>query len=194
MTDDREAVELMLRVGRGDLEAFEALHRRFGRPVLNFFFRLTWDRQLSEDMTQEVFVKLWRAAPRYRPTAKFTTFLFQIAKNHWLNELDRRRRRPSVQSLEAAPDGVPSPRDNVPWSGKDPSADAQDSELRERLRLAVENLSERLRDVYVLAEIRGLKYREISEELGIPVGTVKSRMHHAEKALRAFLARDIESA
>ncbi len=192
MTDNSEAVELMLRVGRGDMEAFEGLHRRFGRPILNYFFRLTWDRQLSEDMTQEVFVKIWKAAHRYRPTAKFTTFLFQVAKNHWLNELDRRRRRPSVQSLEAAPEGVPSLRDNVPWSGKDPAGDAQDGELRERLRQAVEHLSPKLRDVYVLAEIRGLKYREIAEELGIPVGTVKSRMHHAEKALRAFLARDIQ--
>ena len=130
MIDNHEAAELMLRAGQGDLEAFESLHRRFGKPVFNFFFRLTWDRQASEDMTQEVFVKLWKAAPRYRPTAKFTTFLFQIAKNHWLNELDRRRRRPAVQSLEAAPEGVPSARANVPWSGKDPSADAQDSELR----------------------------------------------------------------
>jgi RNA polymerase sigma-70 factor (ECF subfamily) len=189
MTDDREAVDLMLKAGQGDLEAFEGLHRRFGRPVLNFFFRLTWDRQLSEDMTQEVFVKLWKAAPRYRPTARFTTFLFQIAKNHWLNELDRRRRRPAPQSLEAAPEGRPSARDNVAWNGRDPSDCAQDGEVRARLREALEAMSPKLRDVYVLAEIRGLKYREIAEELGIPVGTVKSRMHHAEKALRAFLTR-----
>jgi RNA polymerase sigma-70 factor (ECF subfamily) len=189
MTDNQEAVDLMLRTGRGDLEAFEGLHRRFSRPVLNFFFRLTWDRQLSEDMTQEVFVKLWKAAPRYRPTARFTTFLFQVAKNHWLNELDRRRRRPAPQSLDAAPEGSPAPRDRVAWSGKDPSESAVDGELRQRLEAAVASLSPKLRDVYVLAEIRGMKYREIAEALGIPVGTVKSRMHHAEKALRAFLSR-----
>jgi RNA polymerase sigma-70 factor (ECF subfamily) len=193
MTENREAIDLMLRAGRGDLEAFEALHRSFSRPILNYFFRLTWDRQLSEDMTQEVFVKLWKAAPRYRPTAKFTTFLFQIAKNHWLNELDRRKRRPGLLSLEAAPEGSPSPRENVAWIGRDPSVCAQDAELGERLREAVAGLSPKLRDVYILAEIRGLKYREIAEELDIPVGTVKSRMFHAERALRALLASHVES-
>ena len=79
MIDNHEAAELMLRAGQGDLGAFESLHRRFSKPVLNYFFRLTWDRQASEDMTQEVFVKLWRAAPRYRPTAKFTTGVSPVA-------------------------------------------------------------------------------------------------------------------
>jgi RNA polymerase sigma-70 factor, ECF subfamily len=189
MIDNHEAAELMLRAGQGDLEAFESLHGRFGKPVLNYFYRLTWDRQQSEDMTQEVFVKLWRAAPRYRPTAKFTTFMFQVAKNHWLNELDRRRRRPAPQSLEASPDGVPDRRQTVAWTGRGPSRTAQDHELGARIRAAIADLSPKLRDVYVLAELRGMKYREIAEELGIPLGTVKSRMHHAEKALRAFLGR-----
>ena len=191
MTEDQQAIDLMLRVSRGDLEAFERLYERYGRPILNYFYRLTWDHPTSEDMMQEVFVKVWKAAPRYRPIGKFTTWLFQIAKNHWLNDLDRRRRRPAVRSLDAfrSDDDARGSHD-VAWAGRGPDAEAQDGELRRRIREGVESLSPKLREVYVRAEVEGWAYQAISDDLGIPVGTVKSRMFHAERALRKYLTSE----
>lgn len=92
--------ELMRRVQAQDAAAFEELYRRYARPLQSFFYRMAWDAGLSEDWMQEVFVKLWRSAAQYQGTGKFSTYLFQIARNHWLNAQDKVARRPREVSLE----------------------------------------------------------------------------------------------
>ena len=74
-------VELMLRVGNGDLDAFDSLVRRWRKPLLSFFYPLTWNHDDAEDCAQATFMRLWRARERYAPCAKFSTYLFRIAKN-----------------------------------------------------------------------------------------------------------------
>jgi RNA polymerase sigma-70 factor (ECF subfamily) len=185
----RRDTELMLRVKGGDRAAFEALYARYSRPLLNFFFRLVWDRGFAEDLMQETFLRLWRGKERYRPSGKFTTYLFQIAKNHWLNERDKRNRRISPVSLEAG--GAEESngfRDAVPAGERGPVGETLNKELGEAIARAVESLSEKLRLVFVLGQLDGMRYADIGEILGIPVGTVKSRMANADKVIRGRLA------
>ncbi|MFM8358652.1 MAG: RNA polymerase sigma factor, partial [Verrucomicrobiota bacterium] len=108
-TDDPDA-ELLLRVGReGDEAALAALVARWQQPVVNFIFRMLPDAGEAEDLAQAVFVQLWRTAGRYQPQARFSTFLFTIARNLTLNEVRRRSRHPA-DSLEGAAD----PGDETP--------------------------------------------------------------------------------
>ena len=186
--------KLMLQVRGGDMAAFEELHARYSRPVLNFLYRLTWDRAFAEDLTQEVFLRLWKGRGRYRPTGKFTTYLFQIAKNHWLNERDKKMRRIAPVSLEAGgaeeSNGL---REVVPAAERGPMGEVLNHELSVAIAKAVEGLSEKLRLVFVLGQLKGFRYADIADILEIPVGTVKSRMSNAEKAIRgrmsAYLAQ-----
>ena len=90
----------MARLARGDEQALAELHRRWAKPLLSFVRGMCGDPVLAEDLVQEVFVRVWRAAPRYEPTAKFSTWLFHIARNHWLNEREKRMHRIKPLSLD----------------------------------------------------------------------------------------------
>jgi len=181
--------KLMLQVRGGDMAAFEELYARYSRPLLNFFYRLTWDRAFSEDLMQEAFLRLWKGAKNYKPTGKFTTYLFQIAKNHWLNERDKKMRRIAPVSLEAGGseegNGL---REVVPAAERGPMGEMMNQELGAHIAKAVEGLSEKLRLVFVLGQLKGFRYADIADILEIPVGTVKSRMSNAEKAIRGRLS------
>jgi RNA polymerase sigma-70 factor (ECF subfamily) len=183
-------VELMIRLRDGDQEAFDELYRMYERPLVNFFYRLCWDRDAAEDLMQETFLRLWRSAPRYTPSGKFSTFLFQIAKNHFLTQKDRltrERTKLSIDSSREEEDGT-SGGIELASSTQAPDAGLRDRELQSRIRKAIGLLGEKHRMVFVLAQYHGMKYQEISEVLDIPVGTVKSRMSYAERALRESLA------
>ena len=180
--------ELMLRAREDDLSAFEELYARYSRPLMNFFFRLTWDRGFSEDLMQETFLRLWKGRGNYRPTGKFTTYLFQIGKNHWLNERDKRSRRIKPVSLEAAgaaeSNGL---REAVASGERGPVSDSLNKELGAAIAKAVDGLSEKLKLVFVMGQLNGMRYADVAEILEIPVGTVKSRMANADKIIRGRL-------
>jgi RNA polymerase sigma-70 factor (ECF subfamily) len=169
---DRET-ELMLRVKAGDRAAFEELYALYRKPLANFLYRLCWNRTLAEDLLQETFLRLWRAAPGYEPAARVSTYVFKIAHNLHLNEAARRREK----LLE---DADPELRD-------DPSADLHRREVQKAVRKAIESLPEGERECLLLSEDQGFKYAEIAEILDIPVGTVKSRMFSAVARLREAL-------
>jgi RNA polymerase sigma-70 factor (ECF subfamily) len=169
---DRET-ELMLLIKGGDRNAFEELYRLYQKPLVNYLFRLSWNRPLAEDLLQEVFLRLWKAAATYEPTAKVSTYVFRIAHNLFLNEAARRRET----VLEGADAEL----------RQDPASDLARRELTSAVQKAVEALPEGEREVLLLAEYNGFKYAEISEILGIPVGTVKSRMWSATQRLKEAL-------
>jgi RNA polymerase sigma-70 factor (ECF subfamily) len=171
---------LMARVRDGDRQAFETLYGRFGSPVMGFLFRLCGDRSLAEDLTQEVFLRVWRAAAGWRPLGRVSTWIFQIAKHLWWNEAARRRRRRGrpAPAGDAAEDGRPSPAERLARV-----------EAAQAVQAALAGLSPRLRLVFVLVRLEGLPYAEAAEVAGIPVGTVKSRAAAAEAALRKRLRR-----
>lgn len=185
--DTAESVALMQRCAAGDEQALAALYDRWASPLLSFIERMCGDRATAEDVVQEVFLRVWRAAPRYQPTAKYSTWLFQVARNAWLNERERQVRRPVPVDFEA-PDAAPSalPAPSAP-AGESPAKTALDRELSERIDGAVARLPERLREVWLLGAQQGLPYQDVAAALEIPVGTVKSRMFQAVRLLRADL-------
>ncbi|MBI2900044.1 MAG: sigma-70 family RNA polymerase sigma factor [Planctomycetes bacterium] len=169
---DRET-DLMLQVKTGDAAAFEELYGLYRRPLANFLYRLCWNRQLVDDLMQDVFLRLWRAAPNYEPSAKVSTYVFRIAHNLWINE-GMKRREQAVESIDRA-------------GRSDPSEGLERGEVQAAVKKAIEELPEGERECLVLSEYNGLKYAEISEILGVPVGTVKSRIWSAVQRLREKL-------
>ena len=180
-----ESIRCMQRLAQGDERALAELHRRWARPLMGFLAGMCGDRALAEDLTQEVFVRVWRAAPRYEPTAKFSTWLFHIARNHWLNEREKRMHRVRAFSLDSAGSSEDQPSLDVKdQDARTPDAEVLDKELGRHIEGAVARLPEKLRETWVLAVTQGLPYQEIGEILSIPVGTVKSRMFQAMRAVR----------
>jgi len=166
----------MSRVQKQDVSAFEELFRRYEQRVFAFFWRLCAHRSEAEDGTQETFLRLWKARERYEPTGKFSTYVFQIAKNHFLHERAKQGRR------------MNSPQ---PFASEASSHGADGRMLtRERdlaVHEAVARLPESLRLVYVLTEQEGMSYKQAGEVLDCPVGTVSSRKVEAVRRLRESL-------
>lgn len=186
----------MRQIALGDERALERLYNRWSGPLLNFLYGMCRDRAMAEDLVQGVFLKVWRAAPRYKPLAKFSTWLFQIARNHWLNERDKIMRRIRPTSLDAprgaGGDGMRLDQ-TVEGESPSPPRETLSRELGDRIEDAVSRLPEKLRSVWVLGGAQGLPYREVAAILDIPVGTVKSRMFQAVRALRVDLEPYVES-
>jgi RNA polymerase sigma-70 factor (ECF subfamily) len=189
MTDSDS--ELMLRYRDGDEDAFRQLLELHQRPLVNFFYRLTRERFTAEDYAQEVFARVIRAKARYKPVAKFRTWLFRIAKNYWIDRCRERAAAPNMGSLDVPiheEGGKPMAlREAVEGSSPRPGDVMRQKEIGDAILAAVSQLPEEQRLVFVLSENQGLRYAEISEVLEIPVGTVKSRMHSAVRRLRGLL-------
>ena len=185
--------DLMLKHGTGSEEAFAELVRRHQRGVLNYVYRMVQNRQIAEEITQEVFLALVRNAQRYKPTAKFTTYLYAIASNMVSKEWLRRKRRPKIFSLFAPWSGHSEDETFHPLSQvSDEKADTlrafKKTEVSEAVNAALKHLPEHQREAFVLRRFQDLSYKEISEITKVPIGTAKSRVVRAEQALRPLLA------
>ncbi|MDA1194298.1 MAG: sigma-70 family RNA polymerase sigma factor [Planctomycetota bacterium] len=178
--------DLMVRIQAGDRRAFESLYSRYGPPVMRFLYRLCADRVFAEDLTQDVFLKVWRAAAGWRPIpgARLSTWLFQIAKHHGWNEIAKRSRRAHVRGSPLTSDAVARAADH---GAEGPGERLARAEWAQRVDAALQGLSPKLRLVFVLVRIEGLPFAEAASIAGIPVGTVKSRAAAAEVALRRLL-------
>lgn len=186
--------ELMHRFGAGDDEAFRTLVRRHERALLHFFHRRCLDRAQAEDLAQEVFLRIVRHRGSWRPDAKFTTYMYRIAENLWIDRWRSRKAAPREASLEDELPGSGADGDDggslgtaVAAPGSSPAELSADRELAAKIRRAVARLPEEQRAVFTMAEVRGMKYQDIAEVLEVPVGTVKSRMHAATAKLRTLL-------
>ncbi len=188
-TPDPE-VDYLARYRDGEPQAFRQLVDAYRERMLQFFYRLCWDRDRAEDLAQELFLKLILASKRYRPEGRMSTFVYRVATNLWIDHYRQQRPRPRFFSF----DQVVLPGDDAPttvdFAGSDapPPQQLADGEERAALRRALERLTEPHRLVFELAVYQERPYGEISELLGIPVGTVKSRMHNAVAALKQLLA------
>ena len=187
--DTLDDAGLIAAVKLGKLAAFTQLVDRHQRSLINFFFHLSWDRQTAEDCAQEVFLRLYAHLGTYEPQAKFTTFLFRIARNLWI---DRMR----SDGTHGKPVSLESPlrfgeektlEDRLPARAQSPVEILARRETQDALRDAIDRLPEDQKAVLILSELQGLKYQEIGEILDIPVGTVKSRMHTAMEKLKEML-------
>jgi len=189
MTPNDIDVALMLRVKAGDEEALRELIERHQRAVISVIYRAIGDAWESEDIAQRVFIQVFRSARRYKPTAKFTTWLYTIAHNAIRNEY-RRRTRHAAESFDL----MTQPGENgepgaqlADQRTSDPSQSAIESELQEKIKAAVRLLPEAQRTAVILCRFEGLPYEEIAEVLGCSVSAVKSLLHRARETLKENL-------
>lgn len=176
---------------RGDADAFEMLVARHGRPLYNFLVRSVRNRARAEELLQEVLLRVIRAKNRYERSAKFTTWVYTIARNLCVDESRRARFRDHV-SLDAPRRGPEHegqtllqtmPADQLPTDAR-----AEAPRIRTRLIAAVDGLPAEQREVFLMRQVAGLSFREIGESVGAPENTVKSRMRYALEKLRQELA------
>ena len=175
---------------KGDTRAFELLLKRHRKPVFNFLYRQVGDGTLAEDLLQDVFLRVIRSAQRYSPRAKYTTWLYTIARNLCVDNARRakHRRHASLdQTLGKDPSGKQTLLDRVADQGPGVDRQAMGAKLRQNIQEAVSTLSDEQREVFLMREQLNLPFKEIAEIVGCPENTVKSRMRYALEHLRRCL-------
>jgi len=180
--------DLMARVCDGDPEAFGLLAGRHKDWLTRLLYHLFWNHEEAEDGAQEVLLRLWLARRTYEPTANLRTFLFTIARNYWHNRSIRVIRKTHAASPEEQ-FGPNARRIIEELADESPTPEHIVIQRLEqyRLRRGINQLPEKQRLVFVMSHFLDMRYAEIGETLGIPEGTVKSRMATAVQALRVRL-------
>jgi RNA polymerase sigma-70 factor (ECF subfamily) len=164
---------------RGDERAFSLIVRAYETPVFNYVLRLVGDRALAEDLTQEVFIRVFQGLPKFSLRSKFTTWLFQVTKNRVLDELRASERRP--RALVAIDDAPPLEVVDAP---------VEQVETIDALWCAVEDLNPDLKMALLLRDVVGLSYNEIADSLETTLATVKWRIFKAREEVQLSLARE----
>jgi RNA polymerase sigma-70 factor, ECF subfamily len=171
---------ILRKAQRGDQRAFAIIVRTYETPVYNYVLRLTnGDRALSEDLTQEVFLRVFQGLPRFSLRCKFTTWLFQVTKNRVLDELRARERRPITP---VTLDDIP------PLEAIDPPFERV--EQIDALWRAIDELNVDLKMALLLRDVVGLSYNEIADSLEITLAIVKWRIYKAREDVQLALARE----
>ncbi|MDQ2983548.1 MAG: sigma-70 family RNA polymerase sigma factor [Actinomycetota bacterium] len=164
---------------RGDQRAFSLIVRAYETPIYNYVLRLVNDRALAEDLTQEVFIRIFQGLPKFSLRSKFTTWMFQVTKNRVLDELRASERRPrALVALD----------DIAPLEVVDPPAERL--EAIDALWRAIEELNTDLKMALLLRDVVGLSYNEIADSLETTLATVKWRIFKAREEVQLALARE----
>lgn len=169
---------LMLEVAGGSDHAFRMLVEKWKNPLLNFFYRSVSNVATSEDLAQQTFINLYKARDYYEVKAKFSTYLFKIARNVLINDYRRSMRAPAICELN---DEIDSPAE--------PDSRLEVNEIEEIFMRATESLPENQRTAILLYKQQQLTYEEIAAAMGSTVGAVKTWIHRARLALREALER-----
>jgi RNA polymerase sigma-70 factor (ECF subfamily) len=183
-------VRLMLEVRDGSASAFSELMLRYQNRVLMVLENLVGSRDLAEDLTQDVFLRVFRARKTYVPGSKFSTWLFTIANNVASNakRTKSRRREVVLEGSESGPLGV-RPLDQLALaaSGQMPARQLDKAEMREIVRLALAELNERQRMAVLLNKFEGMSYADIAETMGLSPQAIKSLLSRARVNLKEVL-------
>ena len=193
--DEGDTLALVERAKNGDDDAFSTLVERYERFVYNTAVRVlsaaSQSPDLADDIAQEAFIKAWRSLSSFRGDCTFSTWLYRIAVNCAKDGIRAASRRPSVSlsSLASGDDEDEGEEWDIPVTSGDtiPEEAAERSELILAVRRAVESLPDEQRQVIVLRDLHGLPYQEISDKLGIELGTVKSRLNRGRQNLKTIL-------
>lgn len=183
-------VQLMLRVRGGDAGAFRELFEKHQRAIVNFAYHFVANRQRAEEIAQDVFLQIYRAAERYEPHAKFTTWLYRIATNACLNEVRRPEHRHPKRPLEHVPDDE---RKRAEIAFPDPAAVAGDDalagrQLEAKIREVLADLPPNQRAALLMSRVDGMSYLEVAEALETSESAVKSLVFRATATMRKELA------
>ena len=175
---------LMLRYRDGDVAAFEILYRRHNDALFRYLLRLCRQRAAAEDVFQEVWGKIIKARDSYRPAAKFTTFLYHVAYNCFIDYVRRNKRHANTADIEP---------DSQPGSEEQPDQIVERSLARRRLEAALETLPDEQRDVFLLHEEAGLSLDQIAAVTDCKRETAKSRLRYAVRKLREAIDEPMET-
>lgn len=180
--------DLVAMVQDGDATAFRGLVERFQGRIYAHVYGMIRNREEARDLTQEAFVKAYRNIGGFRREASFTTWLYRIASNVTIDHIRKQRRMRTTEFDERI--GHSDQGDEI-WEPdhlrRSPGKDLERTQLYGRIMAAMQKLSDEQRQVVLLREIEGFSYREIAETMGIPEGTVMSRLFYARKKLQALL-------
>lgn len=183
--------ELFQRYTQGDDRGFRELVERYQPRIQGFLRKRLNDEERVEDLTQDTFLRIHRARESYDPSRKFSTWIHTIANNLLKNEFRNRSRRRETSFSDLRPETSPGGGASRPvefaTGGADPEREAYRSELRTAIDQAIEKMDEHHRIPFVMREVEDRTYEEIAEEIGIPVGTVKSRLNRARNSFRMLL-------
>jgi len=182
---------LMIRFQQGDRAAFAALVKKHKSPLFNFALRQLRVKTTAEDVVQETFVRVVQNAADFKHEARFTTWLYTIARNLCIDQLRKGalRKHPSLDSRPTAQDeGGPTLGEQTADVRANVEREATSGELRERIASAVETLPDDQREVFLMREVANLPFKEIADITGVPENTVKSRMRYALERLQAALS------
>ena len=191
MDEQDEDAKWMSQVAGGDRAAFTRLFDRHQRRVVRFCHRFVGDTSRAEELAQDVFIKLYKSAHRYQPTAKFQTFLFRVATNTCLNELRRPGRTHEKAEALVEDDESPGALERAS-GGETPDQALEAKDLEKALQQALWGMSDRERAAFTMCRFEGMAYRDIAEALEATEAAVKSLIHRASlqvlKHLDAFKA------
>lgn len=185
MPEPLDDIELMTRVREGDAEAFAMIVERHQHRVVGTIAKMLGSITEAEDVAQQVFLRVWKSAPRWKPTAKFTTWLLTITRNLVFNEV-RRQKRSRTSSLDEESEQNMPEREDV--SVISPAQELANRELEQVVDAAIAELGEQSRMALILRRYEELPYEEIAEILGTTVPAVKSLLFRARTELRARLS------
>lgn len=179
-----EVERLVLQVRDGDTAAFRQLYDLYARKVLNFCFRLTGSREIAEDVTQETFISVFRNIGNLKDMSRFEPWLYMIARNYVYQAY--RRRRPMNVSTDETDE---EERETVQLESSEGSPESQvlEGEFRGVAMEAIQSLSLKYREVFVLAVLEGYSYRDVAEMVGRKVQSVKTDIHRARLRIREKL-------
>lgn len=187
---------LINRCQKADIAAFNEIVARHKGKIYNYLYRMTGSAEDAEDLTQEVFVRMYTSIGSFRAEASLSTWLFRIAGNLCVDAFRRgKKERGLVQSLDAptaGDDGDEGATRDVPDWSREPMTLFKQKELGAQIQAALEKLPPKLRAAVVLHDVEGLPYEEIAAVEAIPLGTVKSRIFNARVALREHLRPYLE--
>jgi len=186
MTSPDADAPLIERVKRGDMKAFEMLVVKYQRRIERLIGRMVRDVDLVPDIAQETFIRAYRAIPQFRGESQFYTWLYRIAVNTAKKALVGLKRDPIVTESARASredEDETSRVENELTDGETPEAVLASKEIAAAVNVAIEALSEDLRQAITLREIEGLSYEEIADLMNCPIGTVRSRIFRAREAI-----------
>jgi RNA polymerase sigma-70 factor (ECF subfamily) len=181
--------DLMVKYQQGEVRAFEILLTRHRKAVYNFVLRYVGDKETAEDLLQETFMRVIKGADAYKRQAKFTTWLYTIARNLCVDQTRRRkhRRHASLDAPMAADDDSGTLLDVIPSKEMGSDRKSVNKQLYAKLQGAISALSEEQREVFLMREFLDMPFKQIADVVGVPENTVKSRMRYALEKLRLDL-------
>ena len=189
MITEQADEDLMVLYQKGEVRAFEVLLSRHRKPVYNFVLRFVGDKETAEDLLQETFMRVIKGAEAYKRQAKFTTWVYTIARNLCVDQSRRRKHRKHA-SLDAPLDASEESgtlMDVIPGNEMASDRKTVNKQLHATMQKAIAELSEEQREVFLMREFLDMPFKQIADVVGVPENTVKSRMRYALEKLRLEL-------